>query len=101
MRRGLVNRMTVDEFVDRIRKGERINCSNIQERNQCLILLDDLGFDVYNFDNDLDDIWSSYLYPGIGNDFDDDDDNEIVCWCGLGSSVIEYGDVPFDEYYST
>lgn len=97
----MVDRMTVDEFIDRIRKGERINCSNIQERNLCLILLDDLGFDVYSLDNHLDDIRSSYLYPGMGNDCGDDNDNEIVCWCSLGSSFIECGGVPFDEYYST
>ena len=88
--------MTVDEFVGRMRQGERINCSNIQERNQCLILLDELGFDVYNFDNDIDEIWSECLYPGI--DLADNNDNEIVCWLRLESSFIEYRDVPFKEY---
>lgn len=99
MRRGLDNRMTVDDFVSRIRRGERINCSNIQERNKCLILLDKLGFDIYNFDNDLDDIWSDCLYPGKSF-FDDADDNEISCWHGLDSPFIAYKDVPFDECYT-
>lgn len=91
--------MTVDEFVGRIRHGERIHCFNIQERNQCLILLDELGFEIYNFDNHLEETQSGYLYPGI--DLADDNDNEIVCWCGLPIPCIEYKDVPFNEHYNT
>lgn len=90
--------MTVDEFVGRIRHGERINCFHIQERNQCLILLDELGFEIYNFDNHLEETQSDYLYPG--KHLINDDDNEITCWCRLGNSFIEYRDVPFDEYYN-
>ena len=85
--------MTTDEFVNRIREGERINCSNIQERNQCLILLDDLGYYIPLLYKNLDEASSRYLYPGIYKDL-------ITCWLGLESSFIEYRDVPFKEYYN-
>lgn len=38
--------LSLDLFVEKINSMGRIKCESIKERNECLVLLDDLGFNL-------------------------------------------------------
>lgn len=90
--------LTIDEFVAEVRKGRKINCSNVEERTQSLILLQELGFELCDTTDIFDDD-TIFLYPGIIGYGDNPE--KITCWCDITEMhFIPYQHIPFEEYYS-
>lgn len=94
--------LTIDEFVAEVRKGRKIHCSNVEERTQSLILLQELGFKICDTTDIFDDD-TAFLYPGIIGYGDNPE--EITCWRYIRRNITEtdfipYQHVPFEEYYS-
>lgn len=90
--------LTIDEFVAEVRKGRKINCSNVEERTQSLILLQELGFEFCDTTDIFDDD-TIFLYPGIIGYGDNPE--KITCWYDITEMhFIPYQHIPFEEYYS-
>lgn len=89
--------LSLDLFVEKINSMGRIKCESIEERNECLVLLDDLGFNIFYLEELLNCDHPEFLNVGI--DYRNTD--MITCYTSMHSlkgDVIEYKDVPFDEY---